>query len=1033
VGAIVETAVEDCETRRSRPVAKVEIRVLGELQVLRGGRVLALPASRKTRALLGYLVVSSRAHLRERLCDLLWDGPEDPRAELRWSLAKLRPLLNQGTVERLRADRERIAFEAREASVDLVRVQALLAPGVTQASLDALREAVRLLEGEFLDGLDLPACPRFHEWCMGEREAASAVRARALKQLVARLAERPEEALGYARKWVAADPLSEPGHAAVVRLLGALGRGRDALAQLQYSRRLLEAELASALSGELDAAGRALRRDAPPPRAFPEEVAEPAEPVKVGQAPFVGRQAECAELDAFVARAASADASPVMLCVGEPGIGKTRLLTWAAERAAAAGGLALTARAFEVETARPYGVWLDALRAIPRQDIPAALEPDLAVLLPELKAKGGAGGDRLRLFDAVAQIMSAAAARHGLLALLVDDLQWADDASCALLHYVVRACRGASRLFVACTGRAGELQENAAARNLLQSLRRERQLRELRVGPLSAGETADLVKAVAPGVDGRAVFSETEGNPLFALELAQARARGLDWTEHTLGSLIADQLARLDGRARDVLAYAAALGRAFTAELLAPACGFDAAPLVGALGELERRALIRAADGERYDFAHDLVRQAAYRGLSQPRRRLVHAQIARSLTLAAAGDETLYPELARHASWAGEDELAAQAFAAAGERSLRAFANVEAAAQAQTGLRHLQRLPPRADRLPLRLSLLGVRLLARSVPGNRRPEPALAGELAEAIALAQAAGLHAEAATGYHLLATWHQEAGDLAKAQEITLLGAGAGRAADQASRARHLARTARCLLDLERDVDRARGLVKEAATAAAALGPELHELRFAEGLLQRWDGAGDEAAQSLADALTMARRAQDRWSEYRCLMYLMMVELERGRHDRLAEYAGRLIAVATDMGESDVPFARVLRSVAALPEDPDAAYRQLGEALSTLREASDKSLLAYSLNEAALRLLDCGRPVIAREFSTEALGAARAMRRESEALIASAILAAAGPDGAQPAARGWKAEAVSARARGVIARIAAPAITTPAPTAHQ
>ena len=67
------------------------IRLLGELAVVRGGEALELPASKKARALLGYLVATGRSHMRERLCELLWDGPDDPRAQLRWSLWKLRP------------------------------------------------------------------------------------------------------------------------------------------------------------------------------------------------------------------------------------------------------------------------------------------------------------------------------------------------------------------------------------------------------------------------------------------------------------------------------------------------------------------------------------------------------------------------------------------------------------------------------------------------------------------------------------------------------------------------------------------------------------------------------------------------------------------------------------------------------------------------------------------------------------------------------------------------------------------------------
>src|SRR5262249_31315253 len=97
--------------RRGRPVAGLEINLLGELEGRRGGATLALPASKKSRALLGYLCATGRPALRERLCGLLWDGPDDPRAALRWSLTKLRPLLDDARTRRLRADREHVGFE----------------------------------------------------------------------------------------------------------------------------------------------------------------------------------------------------------------------------------------------------------------------------------------------------------------------------------------------------------------------------------------------------------------------------------------------------------------------------------------------------------------------------------------------------------------------------------------------------------------------------------------------------------------------------------------------------------------------------------------------------------------------------------------------------------------------------------------------------------------------------------------------------------------------------------------------------------
>jgi DNA-binding SARP family transcriptional activator len=95
------------------------IRVLGELAVLRDGKPAALPPSRKTRALLGYLVATRRPQRRERLCTLFWEVPDDPRGALRWSLSKLRALVDEPDgAPCIRADRETAAFAPEGVACD---------------------------------------------------------------------------------------------------------------------------------------------------------------------------------------------------------------------------------------------------------------------------------------------------------------------------------------------------------------------------------------------------------------------------------------------------------------------------------------------------------------------------------------------------------------------------------------------------------------------------------------------------------------------------------------------------------------------------------------------------------------------------------------------------------------------------------------------------------------------------------------------------------------------------------------------------
>ena len=248
------------------------IRLLGEVAVLRGDEPLALPPSKKTRALLAYLVATGRPHRRERLCSLLWEVPDDPRGALRWSLSKLRALVDQpdGST-RILADRETVAFAAEGAGCDLHALRALAArPGALDAApTDRLRAVAETVRGEFLEGLDLPAQPDFQAWCVAEREDARRQHAAVLGALVARLSADPgeaaaEEALPHARRLVGLDGFDARSRAALVGLLARAGRREEAEQHLDAGKRLLRE--AGLPDDELARAARDLRAAARDPR-----------------------------------------------------------------------------------------------------------------------------------------------------------------------------------------------------------------------------------------------------------------------------------------------------------------------------------------------------------------------------------------------------------------------------------------------------------------------------------------------------------------------------------------------------------------------------------------------------------------------------------------------------------------------------------------------------------------------------------------------------------------------------------------------
>jgi DNA-binding SARP family transcriptional activator/pimeloyl-ACP methyl ester carboxylesterase len=218
----------------------LRIQLLGPLRVFRDGEPLPLPASRKTRALLSYLVLSAREHGRDRLCALLWPEVDDPRGALRWSISRLRPFVCEDGRARLVASRDTVRFDGADVHVDALDVRRLLSRDLAQVETAALAAAATAFEGPLLEGLDLPETPDFHAWCIGERERFRKLELRIVDELVERLRSDPEAAVPYAHRRVQLDRHDESAHARLIEVLGAAGRHREADQHFRGHRRWLE-------------------------------------------------------------------------------------------------------------------------------------------------------------------------------------------------------------------------------------------------------------------------------------------------------------------------------------------------------------------------------------------------------------------------------------------------------------------------------------------------------------------------------------------------------------------------------------------------------------------------------------------------------------------------------------------------------------------------------------------------------------------------------------------------------------------------
>ncbi len=193
-------------------VRPLVLRLLGNIALECNGAPRELPKSRKTRALLAHLALQACPIRREALCDLLWESADDPRAALRWSLSKLRPLLDTPCGQALRADAHAVALDLALVSVDALEAKALLDQpriDVTDRHLDLMEQ---VLDSGYRRDLDIPVSYRYQLWIGGEREVMRRVHRRVLDEQSAR-AVNADAALATARKRAALDPLDNESNA----------------------------------------------------------------------------------------------------------------------------------------------------------------------------------------------------------------------------------------------------------------------------------------------------------------------------------------------------------------------------------------------------------------------------------------------------------------------------------------------------------------------------------------------------------------------------------------------------------------------------------------------------------------------------------------------------------------------------------------------------------------------------------------------------------------------------------------------------
>jgi DNA-binding SARP family transcriptional activator len=626
----------------------IRLRSIGQC-IIEVGDARLTPAAETLFATALYLVLESgRAVSRQELTDMVWPLASERRGQhcLRQALYKLNSL---GAA--LRCERVHIVLPNRSVHSDC-------APFLMAQDPAELERLATEAAGPFLPGYAPTFSAPFSNWLDRQRDLMNSAIRRVLVAALGARKQRGEwhmvEAL--ATKCLGLDPLNEEATLAIAEAAAMQGSKVRALDLLDRYLREIGPE-----AREVRVPATVLRR----------RIADvyQAVPVPVREAPHVGRDDQMAALLQTL-RLASQGHGAVVFTHGEPGIGKTRLMTEFVRAASLQRAQIARVGCQSHDERRPLSAFVDLVPKLLelRGSIGSSPEsikylkrlvahnPHETTLSPDSReAELLFANIRRSVFDLLDSI-----ATEGPLVILVEDVHWLDRMSWELLRDVAGWVTTRPALLLL-TSRVVE-----AAGRLSSSEHHRPTL--LHLTPLQDAAARELLRSVTAGTEreGRLDFqdwcvSSGAGNPYYLTELAlHASWNGTQYrAPATLAKLIADRLSRLDVVAKRVLQTSCLLGKFSTLNLLETILGERRILLVGALDELEKLGMIEV-DGAHILCKHELLASAAVDQLSRASRSLLHRHAANALEREAASNEStaILWECARHWQQAGERERA---------------------------------------------------------------------------------------------------------------------------------------------------------------------------------------------------------------------------------------------------------------------------------------------------------------------------------------------------------------------------------------
>ncbi len=667
----------------------LQVCLLGSFELRYKGETLNTFHSIRLQSLLAYILLHRRTAIsRQQLAGIFW--PDTSEAQARTNLRNLIHQLRQAFPacdDFVHSDAYSLEWQSDSPySLDVGIFENCLAVKNGQpVSRELLEQAVQVYQGDLL-----PDC--YEDWIGPIRERLYLAYLTAVEAL-ATIAEEGREyssALEFARRLVEADPLHPKFNCQLVRLYSLIGDRPAALKAYQaYAQRLFQ-ELGTEPDPELQELYRRLAQG--------NGNGKPV--VTKTLIPLVGRKTEWRQLLAAWQSAVDGAAHMVFIS-GEAGIGKSRLVEELQGWARSQGIQTAAAYCYPAEGSLPYAPVVSWLRARPLPPLEKVWLIEVARLLPEIQQKNSGLAppealhetwQRQRLFEALGRALSV---KQQAQLLVLEDIHWCDRDTLEWLHYLLRYAPQA-RLLIAATVRSEEVEPDHPLTALRNALQAEDRCSELNVKPLNESETCRLagyalLEVANQNLSAEAaseIYQASEGNPFFVIEMVRLQqalpgnltAESEAWAaSQKVRAVLARRIGQLGPNTREITALAAAIGRAFSLQVLRTACDESEAQIASAMDELLQRQIVREISSDVYDFTHDLLRQAAFGHLSTAHRRLLHRKVAEAYQrLDQTAFRPRHAEIASQYEHAGLFLQAIQHYQLAAENAMSVFANGEA-------------------------------------------------------------------------------------------------------------------------------------------------------------------------------------------------------------------------------------------------------------------------------------------------------------------------------------------------------------------